>query len=421
MVCRRVFAFAALLAMLSCAASAASGQSDFGGSTGYVPAHIRAQLVSQTVDWGEADSSDALVSPNFPRTPRLWAKADYLLWWTKGVKAPPLATTSPAGTPVGMAGVLGQPGTTVLFGGEHLHDDTQPGARFAIGGWIDADRHMGVELNYLFLDEDVDLFHATSSQVAVLGRPFFNNSPGMNTQDATLSAFPGTTGGMLQAGATTRFQTLEFMFRKLAFQTETFSIDSVFGYRYAELQDRVRIDSTSIVLSGVGAGARLVQYDDFATRNTFHGGVLGVLIDWNPTPVWSTHFVGKAGLGETRARTSIYGQSVSTTAGGVSTQTVGGLYAQGTNIGAYNQNDFGVFSELGMTLRRQMVFGWSASLGYTFLYWTDVARAGEKIDPAINATQIPPGTLVGPSQPAFPFNESGYWAQGLLFGLDCEF
>jgi hypothetical protein len=410
--CLNVFTLTAFLAVAACPASAWAQR-------GFVPEHVRAQT-AQSLTQTEVESAQFVTPSVVEVTPRYWADVQYLLWWTKGAKAPPLVTTSPATTPAGTAGVLGQPGTTVLFGGEHLHDDTQPGARFTLGGWLGANQRVGVELNYLFLDEDVDLFHASGNAVPVLARPFFNASPSKNVQDAFRSAYPGAEAGMLQAGATTRFQTFEFTLRKLELQTETFSIDSLIGYRYAELQDHIRIDSTSTLLSGAGMGTTLVQFDDFATRNTFHGGVLGLLINWRPSPIWSTEFVGKAGLGQTRARTNIYGQSV-TTAGGVSAQSRGGLYTQGTNLGVFNQDDFSVLSELGLKLRRELAYGWSATMGYTFLYWTDVARAGEKIDPNINATQIPPGTLVGNPQPQFPYNKSGYWAQGLLFGFGCDF
>jgi hypothetical protein len=47
------------------------------------------------------------------RTPdpagQFWAEIDYLGW-----TVPPLVTTSPAGTPLAQAGVLGAPGTSVL-------------------------------------------------------------------------------------------------------------------------------------------------------------------------------------------------------------------------------------------------------------------------------------------------------------------
>ena len=41
---------------------------------------------------------------------RWWASADYLMWWVQGNQLPALVTTGPG------AGVLGQPGTSVLFG-----------------------------------------------------------------------------------------------------------------------------------------------------------------------------------------------------------------------------------------------------------------------------------------------------------------
>src|SRR5262245_8106792 len=55
----------------------------------------------------------------------VWASAEYLLWWTKGDRLPPLLTTSPVGTPLANAGVLGRPGTSVLFGDERVNDDAR--------------------------------------------------------------------------------------------------------------------------------------------------------------------------------------------------------------------------------------------------------------------------------------------------------
>src|SRR5262245_25821908 len=39
----------------------------------------------------------------------MWVNVEYLLWWAKGSPLPPLVSTSPAGTPVTSAGVLGTP------------------------------------------------------------------------------------------------------------------------------------------------------------------------------------------------------------------------------------------------------------------------------------------------------------------------
>src|SRR6185295_14750619 len=68
-----------------------------------------------------------------PPTPRIWAEVEYLGWWTKGRDLPPLVTTSPIGTPFAQSGVLGQPTTQVLYGGNTVGDDMQNGKRLSIG------------------------------------------------------------------------------------------------------------------------------------------------------------------------------------------------------------------------------------------------------------------------------------------------
>ena len=53
-----------------------------------------------------------------PRKKPFYARGEYLLFFTKGAKVPPLATTSRSGTPQEDAGVLGLNTTSILFGDE---------------------------------------------------------------------------------------------------------------------------------------------------------------------------------------------------------------------------------------------------------------------------------------------------------------
>src|SRR6476659_9640207 len=53
---------------------------------------------------------------------RLWGGAEYLLWWVEGQRIPALVTTSPPGTPLAQAGVLGLPGTSALFGHSRMNE-----------------------------------------------------------------------------------------------------------------------------------------------------------------------------------------------------------------------------------------------------------------------------------------------------------
>jgi hypothetical protein len=73
----------------------------------------------------------------------------------------------------------------------------------------------------------------------------------------------------------------------------------------------------------------------------------------------------------------------------------------------------------------QLTSHWKLYAGYSFLWVSTVARAGDQIDPVVNVTQVriktPPGPLVGPARPAFNFNGTDFWAQGLTFGLELKY
>ena len=78
-----------------------------------------------------------------------------------------------------------------------------------------------------------------------------------------------------------------------------------------------------------------------------------------------------------------------------------------------------------MTLGYNITPRVKATFGYTFLYWSNVARPGNQIDRNINPVNIPTSGAqgLGPAggPPTFNFQQSGYWAQGLNFGLEFRF
>ena len=68
---------------------------------------------------------------------RWYARGEYLALWVTDDPLPALVTTSPAGTPRVDAGVLGAPGTEVLFGQESVNDRPYQGGRLTFGYWLD--------------------------------------------------------------------------------------------------------------------------------------------------------------------------------------------------------------------------------------------------------------------------------------------
>jgi len=66
----------------------------------------------------------------------------------------------------------------------------------------------------------------------------------------------------------------------------------------------------------------------------------------------------------------------------------------------------------------RLVVGWSG------LWWGEVARPGNQIDAVINPALLPLGSgghAGGPARPTIPFNLSDFWANGFNVGLEISY
>jgi hypothetical protein len=142
--------------------------------------------------------------------------------------------------------------------------------------------------------------------------------------------------------------------------------------------------------------------------------------------------VAKVALGGTRSRATINGTNTITVPGEDPVTTPGALLAQPTNIGTYSQSNFTAIPEVGLTAGLQLTPRLKATVGYSLVYWSRVARPGDQIDAGavvgspdvlvnVNPTQFSGGDLVGVPAPQVRFITSDFWTQGLSFGLDCRF
>jgi hypothetical protein len=128
---------------------------------------------------------------------RVWVSGEYLLWWIKGNRVPPLVTTGPGDpTQVPPPGAPGAAGTRALFGGDTLDRDPFSGGRFTAGYWLNCSQTVGLEAGYFFLGPRSDDFRTASTGApgsAVIARPFFDVSSGLPNSE--LIAFPGLASG----------------------------------------------------------------------------------------------------------------------------------------------------------------------------------------------------------------------------------
>jgi hypothetical protein len=355
---------------------------------------------------------------------RWYLSAEGLVWWMKGNKLPPLVTTGSAADAV--PGAIGQPGTQVLFGNSEVGNGADGGGRFMLGFWLTRDHCLGFEGGYWFLGSKVNNFSATSQGDPLLFRPFVDETGAQNVE---LVAVPSPSGpglaGTVSVRSTTQLWGTEANFRTTLWCNPKCFIDGIAGFRAMGLDDDLTIGESLIYVRGaqvpdrgitVPAGTTFVVDDHFRTENRFYGGQVGLDMECRKGN-WIFGCKTKVALGGTNQVATIDGSTIIGTPGAGATGYQGGLLAQPSNIGRYSRDVFTVVPELGFTFGYQFNEHWRAFVGYNVIYWSDVARTGNQIDPVVNRAQLPPPTGTG-SRPAFSFNGTDFWAQGVNIGLE---
>lgn len=359
---------------------------------------------------------------------RVWVSAEYLLWWASGMSVPPLVTASPNGTPRSAAGVLGDPRTRILYGDSDINDGIRGGFRIRFGGWFDGCQTCGIDGGYFFLGEQTDRYRADCTDTMVLTRPFFNVSPNVSTgnpvADSELICFPGIVNGTVVVDSTSDFTGFDVNFRKNFSCDCCNRVDWLVGFRYLKLDDTLTINEDLTIegtTQALPVGTRIQLSDNFVTRNEFYGPQFGMTGEHRRAGGWYVSWRFLLGLGTTHKEATIAGSTTITQPGGAPVTYPGGLLALPTNMGRYTKNDFAVVPELNLNLGYQFTPNLRVFAGYSFLYWSNVTRAGDIIDLTINSTQLPPGQLVGPARPTFTWNDSDFWAQGVNFGVELRY
>ncbi len=375
---------------------------------------------------GSAPAPDETPLPTDPfgsDLPRFYAHAEYLMWWFKEARLPPLVTTGP-NEPSGMNGFLGMPGTVVLFGGTGAGGDLRSGARLTAGVWCDDESQMGVEASGFFIGQRSFRFLANSNEYPVLARPFFS----LNTmaESAEEAATPGRSVGSVTVGGPSSLWGAEIDLRCNLYSGCFGRLDFLAGPRYAQLDEGLDVGESLLGLAGAGqfAGSHIDVSDRFDTRNLFFGAQAGLdyRLNWGR---WSLDLLGKLALGETHEVVDIAGAQRIVSATGAVTTANGGLLALASNSGQFTRDRFAALPELGANL------GWQATdwcrlfVGYNFLYWSSVARPGDQIDQGLDVTRIPNfqsnAQPTGLDRPAATVRGTDFWAQGVTFGVEFRY
>ncbi len=359
-----------------------------------------------------------------------WVSFEYLGWWQDGMNLPPLVTSSSdANVPRTEAGVLTSASTRILFGGRDVLDEGFDGGRLRFGVWLDRCHTWGVGAELFQLGSETEGFSATSTGAPVLARPFFNTQTGL--EDSELVAFPNVVSGTVNAFARSRLSGAAVNLRRLRCCDEGCSqwlfcgcpehycsrTELLLGYRFLELEETIQV-TEDLVSTDTQAPGTFDILDRFDTRNQFNGFDVGWVYR-RTRGFWTCDMLLRMAIGNTRQTVTINGRTTVNDVINPPAQTLpGGLLAQTSNIGTYRRDEFTVVPEFNWNVGYQLTDHFKMTLGYTFIYWSNVVRPGDQIDRDLNPNLLPPPAqpLTGAQRPTFAFDNTDYWVQGINFG-----
>lgn len=424
-----------------------------------------------------ADGTPCGVPPAGP-TPggcTTWAGTEALIWWEKKQPLPPDLVTSGSVNDL-RPGALGQPGTYTLGPGLDPTGDGYgafAGVRAFAGAWLDPHQGLGLEAGGFVLEDRGTFFalNSTAFGLPLLALRHFDpvgapgNTPALPpptvgggtahpaaapASDAFLIAAPpspirpGSLPGGLVIRSDSQLWGADGHVLHALYWSPDFHLVALAGFRYLNLTESVGILTQR---SGHGpsqvffVGGRFPQTptdggntpqlasevtdDAFHVRNQFYGGQVGLRGEY-----WFDRFFVRAGcaldLGGTEETQTVQGNStLQPRKLGTLVATRGGLFALPSNSGESRHGDFGVIPELQLQGGVLLTPWLRATIGYDFLYWSEVLRPGNQIDLTVDRRQVPTDPAFRPGSPAgFPrpqANPSDFWVQGLSLGLEVTY
>lgn len=336
--------------------------------------------------------------------PQNWFSAEALLWFPQDRKTPPLVEVGPVGAEVNQ---FGNP----------IDSGIAPGFRFDFGRYFNGGK-LGIGGRFwAILGEEEDYSVSSNDPTVGIVRPFFNtNGIGGPAFDQLIVSGLGPTIGGFSAQSEFDLIAAEAYGKILFDRTSNYRIDLIGGFSHFGIDDSLALTSNSLQ-----AGTQSTFNDLFDAENRFYGGQLGLETEIQKGR-WSLRSLSKVHLGNMNQQVSIQGSSRSgliPDPPGPGTDFTNGFFVQGQQ-GEYEQDEFTFAPELNLKLGYSIRSNIEFTVGYSFVYWSSVALAGEQITPIMDGTLLLSNTP-GAQAAGYGIVDDGFWMQGIDLGLRIDF
>ncbi len=350
-----------------------------------------------------------------PWDDRFDIRLEYLHWYLKRLPVPPLLTTGPPDS----AGILGEPGTVILRGGEPLESrhNRYIGVRGRIEWWLPEtwglpDEHtIGLQTDFFFLERDSSYFTIDHGTYSVLAVPYVDAATGQARSYIVAGNDPNR--GNLTGGAVV-YSRMELFGQEAnvlinLMRGRVWEVNLIGGARFFQFRERLNLTNTSY---GPPDGSTLYGLEDkIQTFNKFYGAQLGFETRAR-FDRWLLEGKATGALGGTDETVRTIGERVTHTPTHRSVAPYG-LFVLPSNTGRHSRWDFDAAAEFRINFGYELTRHIGLFVGYTFLLWDGPVRPGDQVQP-VDLSQINnPGSN---QQPEVPFRDGFFWAQGLNVG-----
>ena len=343
--------------------------------------------------------------------------AEYLYWTTTSIPEPvPLVTE----------------GASVVLGKKNISSEWRSGGRFKLGCSFDdclpleRCNVVGIDVCYLFLPRFSKKMEVVSNGLEGSPNyniPFFNVLT--NEEDSKPLSLTGVFAGTGTLKVHNSIQGAEINGYLNIEEGNHLEYGLLAGFRYFNLTESVAFHVNSPYTLNPDVW---ITEDSFHARNNFYGGQIGVNTSVNYCNFFADATL-KIALGAICKEASISGHLLTNdfTNRTKVQKFPGGYFTMPTNIGHQSQTSFSVMPEVNLNIRYLFTDYLKLTVGYTFIYVSEVLRAGNEINRNINPTQSvtiedsPNATLVGEAAPQARLKSSSFWTQGINAGVEFNF
>lgn len=351
-----------------------------------------------------------------------WFNAEYLYWKIQDAnKVIPLVvegSTSPGD------GSILVPGREVVIGDEKIESKWRSGGRFTFGFMCPNMCDVGIEASYFFLGKSStkkSVFSSGEPGSPYLGFPYINSNTGLET--SLNIATPGSFGGLASLKVSNSLQGAELYASMPLTCFNGWNMNAFGGFRYLNFNEKLDFYVNNPFIDPVLNDVFFTN-DRFKMDNNFYGGSLGVNALYQCNCLMF-NLKAQVALGAMCQSSKIRGNLEANDFTNYTTVESynGGYLALPSNSGTKKRTQFSVIPEVELNVGYNVTECLALTLGYNFLYVTNVLRAPNQLNSTVNPTQsslyefIPDPVLVGDPQPQHRLKSSDMWVQGVNVGL----